>query len=147
MFTAIRKFLVTLSLPIACWWVASQEQRILAEGVELSDEEKRWASKAGVTDVDKVRVMYVPKIRVPFVSSPIGLAAHYGIYINQSWRHDPSLLVHELAHIGQYERLGGIKPFLQQYFTEVLRDGYDNASMEYEAREAAIDYNRPPDYT
>lgn len=146
MLSVLRELLIKAIIPIASWWVARQEQQILRDGIELTEEEKEWAQKAGVTNVDRVRVLHVPKIRVPFVSSPIGLAAHYGICINQKWSHDPSLLVHELAHIGQYERLGGIKPFLYQYFTEVLRDGYENAAMEFEAREAALPYNRPPDY-
>lgn len=150
-------------LPIATRWVAMQETKILEAGEELTPAEKKWAANVGVEDVDKVRVLVVPKIKVPLMGEVIGLAAQYGVYINSDFRTDPSLLVHELTHVAQYERLGGIRPFIIQYFTELsdpicengwsslfrakslLHEGYQNAAMEYEARDAAIPFNRPPD--
>jgi len=43
------------------------------------------------------------------------------------------LIAHELVHTVQYERLGGIRPFLRQYLTECLTVGYPAAPMEQEA--------------
>ncbi|HEX4665027.1 MAG TPA: hypothetical protein VH207_00400 [Chthoniobacterales bacterium] len=48
------------------------------------------------------------------------------------WR-DRALVAHELAHTAQYERLGGIAPFLKQYLFECLTIGYPAAPMEQEA--------------
>lgn len=145
-------------LPLATWWVGRQERRILKEGVEMTLEEKKWAGSVGVTDVDRVRLLYVREVPMPgspiinfladlFKSpvTPIGLAARYGIYLSNDSKNDPSLLVHELVHVAQYERLGGIKPFLSQYLHECMKDGYWNAELEHEARGAAIPFNRPPD--
>ena len=46
-------------------------------------------------------------------------------------------IAHELAHTEQYERLGGIEPFLRQYLSECLTIGYPAAPMEQEAIAAA----------
>jgi hypothetical protein len=47
-------------------------------------------------------------------------------------------VAHELAHVVQYERFGGIAPFLRAYFRECLDPGYPLGPLEQEAaREAA----------
>jgi hypothetical protein len=46
---------------------------------------------------------------------------------------DPKLVAHELMHVAQYERLGSIPAFLQQYLSEVNQYGYPAAPMEQEA--------------
>ena len=45
------------------------------------------------------------------------------------------LVVHELAHTAQYERLGGFKPFLKAYLEEWLTVGYPNGPLEQEAKQ------------
>jgi hypothetical protein len=45
------------------------------------------------------------------------------------------LVVHELAHTAQYERLGGFHPFLSAYLGECLTVGYPNGPLEQEAKE------------
>ncbi len=62
-----------------------------------------------------------------------GLTLHYGIYIRGDCHGNRELLVHELVHVAQYERLGGIKPFLQRYLDECLKYGYPQAPLEQEA--------------
>jgi len=42
-------------------------------------------------------------------------------------------LVHELVHTGQYERLGGVRPFLERYLRECLTIGYPMGALEQEA--------------
>jgi len=44
------------------------------------------------------------------------------------------LLVHELAHVAQYERFGGFRPFLEQYLHECITIGYPAAPLEQEAK-------------
>ena len=41
--------------------------------------------------------------------------------------------MHELAHVTQYDRLGGILPFLRKYLFECLTMGYESAPLELEA--------------
>ena len=64
----------------------------------------------------------------------IGLTLRYGIYIRADHWGDRRLVMHELAHTAQYERLGGFEGFLRQYLGECLTIGYPEAPLEQEAR-------------
>ena len=46
------------------------------------------------------------------------------------------LLAHELAHVAQYERLGGFREFLKQYLEECINPGYPLGDLELEAEQA-----------
>ena len=147
----MRTLLVPLILPLASAWVARHERRILAVGEPLSEEARADARALGVQEPDRVRVLYVPRVPLPGwrlarFAKPLvgtafqntsGLSARYGIYIQSALRNDRHLLAHELTHTHQYERLGGIRPFLRQYLIECLTTGYVFAGMEVEARNAA----------
>lgn len=64
----------------------------------------------------------------------IGLTLRYGIFIcDDNWG-QRRLVVHELAHTMQYERLGSIEAFLRQYLHECITIGYPEAPMEQEAK-------------
>ena len=45
------------------------------------------------------------------------------------------MVIHELGHTAQYERLGGFEPFLRRYLFECLTIGYPEAPMEQEVIE------------
>ena len=45
------------------------------------------------------------------------------------------LIVHELAHVAQYEALG-VEGFLQDYIQQVSQSGYEGAKFERVAQEA-----------
>ena len=66
-------------------------------------------------------------------TTTMGLCLRYGIFIRfDEWgRRD--LVVHELVHTAQYERLGGIEPFLMQYLHECVTAGYPLGDLEQEA--------------
>ncbi|MFN2509428.1 MAG: hypothetical protein ABR589_11725 [Chthoniobacterales bacterium] len=135
-----------LLLPLACEWAAEQEQRILAAGEPLSAAQLLDARLVGVSYPDRVRILHVPEIPVPRhpvlrqaaevtqLISPLtgGLTLRYGIFIRSDCRGDRALLVHELAHTLQYERLGGFDAFLRQYLSECLTLGYPDTPMERE---------------
>ena len=140
-----------LLLPLACEWAAAQEQRILAGGEPLTPEQSIAARTIGVAHPERVRTLHVPRIPMPDdpvlraaaeatgLVSPLtgGMALRYGIFIRADCRGERRLLVHELVHTMQYERLGGFEPFLRQYLTECLTVGYPAAPLEQEAIEAA----------
>ena len=153
-----QKFLVVLALPLADRWVHHQEKKILNEGRELSEWEVDWAHDVGVMDVSRVRIAIVPEVPTPgsaplqFLAKLVGLsmkasgmALGHGIYVEAINATNPSLIVHELVHVAQYERLGGIRNFLREYLIQCLRDGYWDAFLEREARELALKYARPPE--
>src|SRR6267378_1549970 len=64
-----------------------------------------------------------------------GLTLRYGIFIRSDCRSDRTMVIHELGHTAQYERLGGFEPFLRQYLFECLTIGYPEAPMEQEVIE------------
>ena len=64
----------------------------------------------------------------------IGLTLRYGIFIRGDHWDSRRLVVHELAHTMQYERLGSIEAFLKQYLHECITIGYPAAPMVQEAK-------------
>lgn len=145
-------------LPYFSQWVEKQERLILSDGRPLSEWETMWATEVGVKRPDIVRILPVPQVPTPGSSftgllgnlfgvlseGPNGMAVGYGIYLEATRATNPSLLVHELTHVAQFERLGGIEPYLREYLTQCIRDGYWEAELEYEARNAAAPFTRPP---
>ena len=138
-------------LPLAAGWAAEEEQRVLHEGVPLSEQEMTDAKAIGVRRPGRIRLLRVEAVPMPtdpqlraaaetihFLSPETrGLTLQYGILLRwDCWRERP-LIAHELVHAAQYERLGGIRPFLRQYLVECLTIGYANAPMELEAAEVA----------
>ncbi|HEV7404086.1 MAG TPA: hypothetical protein VGO11_14195 [Chthoniobacteraceae bacterium] len=137
-------------LPYVTRWIAAQERRILAEGTPLSERSLADARRIGVLHPERVRLLSVPQVPQPggaFIAflgrcvgmpseNTAGLTARYGIFIRANQWGDRRLLAHELAHTAQYERLGGLRPFLRQYLMECLTTGYGGAPLELEAIEA-----------
>lgn len=138
-------------LPLAARWAEKLEGRILREGAPLSEEGMADAWALGVREPERVRLLSLASLPTP--EDPIlrtaaaavqfltpatrGLALRYGIFIRRDSWGDRGLVAHELAHTAQYERLGGIEPFLRQYLAECLTIGYPAAPMEQEAIAAA----------
>ena len=134
-------------LPLAVQWAAEQQERILGEGVPLSVREMADALKAGVKDPERIRLLEVEIIPSPShpvlvaayqqinvaPAAPRGLTLHYGIFVRSDYWRDRALILHELVHTAQYERLGGIVPFLRQYFLECATVGYNKSALEKEA--------------
>ncbi len=140
---------VTAVLPVACVWAARHESTILRRGVALSAAQADKARHIGVVHPDKVRLLAVDVIpptnrllravgaKLGFVSSQtIGMTLRYGIFIQTDHWGDRRLLVHELAHVAQYERFGGFRKFLFQYLQECINPGYPLGDLELEAKTA-----------
>jgi len=138
-------------LPLAAEWAAEQEQLILREGVPLSDQEIADATALGVREPERVRLLQVDTIPAPthpmlkaayaainlLTGAPRGLALQYGIFVRSDCWRDRFLITHELAHTAQYQRLGGILPFLRGYLSQCTTIGYREAPLEQEATAAA----------
>jgi hypothetical protein len=134
-------------LPLAVQWAERQEDHILETGVSLTAQEIDDAIAAGVRDHDRVRLLPVKTIPCPedgplqmacvaisfLTPATRGLTVGHGIFVRQDCWRDRALIAHELAHIAQYERLGGLGPFLRQYLIECLTVGYENSPLEREA--------------
>jgi hypothetical protein len=134
-------------LPLACAWAAEEEKTILARGKPLSEPQIQDAHLIGVAAPGNVRLLAVDQIPVP--QNPVlkqaakltglisphtaGLTLRFGIWIRKDCWGDRALVAHELVHVLQYERMGGIEPFLRQYLWECLTDGYPGGALEQEA--------------
>ena len=67
----------------------------------------------------------------------VGMIFRHGILLKNG-AVDRRLVVHELAHVMQYERCGGIEAFLKEYVKEVVFDpGYPHGPLEKEAERLA----------
>ena len=134
-------------LPLAAQWAAEQQQRVLCQGVPLTQEELADAKTIGVQNPERVRLLRIDAIPVPahpmlreasasisfLTAAPRGLALGLGIFVRSDYWRDRSLIAHELVHTAQYQRLGGVIPFLQSYIFQCATVGYSNAPLEVEA--------------
>ena len=134
-------------LPLAAKWAAAVEKRILREGVPLSEQEMADARAVDVREPERVRLLALTRVPMPgdltlrtaasaiqfLTPATCGLTLRYGIFVRSDCWGDRRLVAHELAHTAQYERLGGIRPFLRKYLLECLTIGYPAAPMEQEA--------------
>jgi hypothetical protein len=138
-------------LPLAAEWAAEQEERVLREGVPLSEQEIADAKALGVREPQRVRLLQVDAIPAPahpmlraaynainfLTVTPRALTLQYGIYVRSDCWRDRFLIAHELAHTAQYQRFGGILPFLRGYLFQCATIGYREAPLEQEATDAA----------
>lgn len=141
-----------LLVPLASQWIESLEREILDRGQPLSDELKVFANKIGIKHPERVRILLVDAI--PFPEHPelqqackkteliskhtAGLTLSYGILLRRDCKSELRIYKHELAHVLQYEQLGGITQFLNKYLNEVLTYGYSLAPMEKDARDKEV---------
>jgi hypothetical protein len=138
-------------LPLAAQWAIEQERRVLCEGVPLSESELADAKAVGVRNPERVRLLRVDAIPVPahpmlkaaaasinfITAAPRGLALQNAIFVRSDHWRDRGLIAHELVHTAQYQRLGGVLPFLQTYIFQCATVGYQQAPLELEATATA----------
>ena len=136
-----------LLLPVAHAWAEKQQVIILEQGAPLTDCQQDDARSAGVRHPEKIRVMRVDMLPHPededvmfvakriglFSQGSVGLTLGYGIYLGFGHWDNRTVLVHECVHVGQYERLGGLRPFLEVYLRECIDPGYPFGALEREA--------------
>jgi hypothetical protein len=136
-----------LAVSVAARWVRRQECAAFRQGVPLSAGQLADARLAGVSRPEHIRLLRVDSVAkfehallkpialvtMPLVAQTAGLTARYGILIRSDCWGDRALLAHEFAHVAQYERLGGIRPFLKAYLQECHKHGCPFGALEQEA--------------
>ncbi|HEY2343244.1 MAG TPA: hypothetical protein VGH90_09460 [Chthoniobacteraceae bacterium] len=134
-------------LPLAVAWVRAREGLAIRHGIALDATQLDDARAIGVREPERVRLLGVEAI--PTFQSRLlaplawltrdvfqqtaGITVQYGILIRADCWGSRPLIIHELTHVAQYERLGGIRPFLAAYLKECLIEGYPNGELEQEA--------------
>src|SRR5256714_7502595 len=136
--------------PLASQWAKRQEAYILAHGVSLTPDQTADARRAGVNDPGRVRVLVVNRIPLPddkelaeaarraqiITDASRGVTIGHGIIIRaDSWR-DRELLLHQLVHVAQCERSGGLEKFVTEYLLDRRNSSrnFSLGSLEDEAR-------------
>ena len=136
-------------LPIAVEWAKENEDIIVQEGVPLTKSQMIDARTLEISQADRIRLMKVKTIPMPnepslkaaaqetklITPQTAGLTLRYGIFIRSDCWGDRWLIVHELVHTSQYEKLGGFSQFLKEYLHQCITIGYPEAPMEQEAIE------------
>jgi hypothetical protein len=134
-------------IPKGAIWAQQKEQEILQVGIPLSESQLLDAKLIPIMKPEKVRILKVSAIPLPddpevkFAAQAIklitphtpGLSVRYGIFLRDDYWHNREIVVHELIHTAQYERLGGIQEFLNQYVAECIKYGFSAAPLEQEA--------------
>jgi len=138
-------------------WAKAQEQYILANGSPLSASAKVDASRASVKDPDRVRVLVVDRIALPedpalaeasrraqiITDTSRAVAIGYGIIVRADCWGDRELLIHQLVHVAQCERHGGIEPFAQRYLSDRNESPeFTRGELEEEAHRIARQLSR-----
>jgi hypothetical protein len=143
--------IVVRVFPKAVQWATEMQEDILEHGQRLLLENRRDAEAIGVRWVDTVR--FVVLDRMPLPSDPglqrlvletglitertAGITFGHGIVLKND-SYDRRLMAHELAHVMQYERFGGVEAFIKEYVKEVASPpGYPNGPLEQEAARLA----------
>ena len=135
--------------PLAYQWAKKQEAYILKHGAPLASQQIADAHRAGVQDPARVRVLVVDRIPLPddpelaeaarraqiITDASRGVAIGYGIIIRaDSWQ-NRELLLHQLVHVAQCERSGGLEPFVAEYLDDRRScPDFSVGSLEDEAR-------------
>lgn len=133
--------------PLAAAWAEQQENHILQNGIQLTPYQVTDSRSVSVVNPEKVRLLKVNQIPLPIepslktaaqmtgliTTNTIGLTLRYGVFIREDFWNDRKIVIHELVHVAQYERLGSMGQFLRKYLQECITIGYPQAPMEQEA--------------
>ena len=135
--------------PLAYQWAKQQEAYVLKHGASLATPQIADARLAGVEDPAHVRVLVVDRIPLPddpeladaarraqiITDASRGVAIGYGIIIRgDSWQ-NRELLLHQLVHVAQCERSGGLESFVAEYLSDRRSSpDFSVGSLEEEAR-------------
>lgn len=145
--TSLIPSLLDFALPLAASYAEEQEAVILRDGTPLNPQQVLDAQQAGVKDPARIRVLKVDAIPTPtqpalakaneyvgmINAQSTSVTYGYGVFLRQDVADNRAALVHELVHVGQYERLGNITEFLKAYLQECLTVGHAHSPLEREA--------------
>jgi len=144
-------------LPLAFQWAKAQEDFVLARGTSLGPRYTEDALHVGVQDCARVRVLVVDRIPMPenreladaarvghiITEASRAVAIGHAIIIRADCWSDRELMVHQLVHVAQCERCGGLEPYLGRYLSDRHScTDFTAGSFEEEARRTAHDLCR-----
>jgi hypothetical protein len=139
-------------LPLAYEWAKTQEEFVLAHGHPLGPTQAWDANLAGVRECARIRVLVVDRVPLPEDPALAQMAKRIGIITEETrcmgfghalivrgdaWN-DRELILHNLVHIAQCERSGGLEQWCRQYLGDRVHcPNFTIGSLEDEARRVA----------
>lgn len=134
-------------LPIVYDWAETQAALAMQNGEPLGDVQLTDARRAGVSHPERIRLARVEKLPQPdnddlmfiarqiglFNERTVGISLGYAVFLHSDASDERRALVHECVHVGQHEKLNGLRPFLDKYLRECLDPGYPFGRLEQEA--------------
>ena len=139
-------------LPLAVKWAKAQQEFVLKHGNPLSARHLADARLAGVEKPDRIRVLVVDRISLPddpqlaeaskrigiITEDTRGMGFGYALIIRVDAWNDRELILHNLVHIAQCERSGGLAQWCQKYLGDRTScPKFTIGSLEEEARRFA----------
>jgi len=127
-------------------FVARCDDDVVKRGRGLTDAEAALAREVGVAHPERVRILVAPDFPEPddpqlaqFLdrlgpAHPVAETTGYGIQLTLRVATSRRILLHELTHVGQIERLGA-EGFWHAYLVELVTVGYWHSTFEEEARD------------
>ena len=134
---------------LAYHWARAQEAYVLEHGVPLKKQQRADAERAGVRRIERVRILVVDRIPLPEDKELADAARHaqiitdasravaigYAVIVRADSWHNRELLLHQLVHVAQCERSGGLEPFVREYLCDRRNSvEFSVGSLEDEAR-------------
>ena len=139
-------------LPQAYDWAKQLEEFVLGHGHPLGHTHAWDAHLAGVHDCARVRVLVVDRIPLPDDPKLAEASRRFRIITEEtrcmgighalivrgdSWN-DRELILHNLVHVAQCERAGGLEQWVRQYLGDRTNcPNFSMGSLEEEARRIA----------
>ena len=139
-------------LGIAHHWAKTQEEFVLKHGSRLSNRLMADAHLAGVKNPSRVKMLVVDRMPLPDdpqlaeISRRVGIITEetrcmgfgYALIIRVDAWNDRELILHNLVHIAQCERAGGLEPWCREYLGNRNSCAkFTIGSLEEEARQFA----------
>lgn len=124
--------------------ISSMKANVEKEGTSLPKQYNLIAKQAGITNIEKIKILYVDKIE--FINlknvslleeynlnfeNTRGLTLGYCIILQKSA--PTEVLLHELRHVAQSELFENLEQFVTVYIKEILKFGYGDGPLEKDA--------------
>ena len=120
------------------------KQQVEKDGISLPKQYNMIAKEAGITAIDKIKILYVDKIEFSNLQNinllkeynshfenSRGLALGYCVFLQNSA--PTEVLLHELRHVAQFELFEDLDQSVTIYSKEILKFGYGNGPLEKDA--------------
>ena len=139
-------------LGLAYQWVKTQEEFVLKHGSALSTRQLADAHLAGVRNPGRIKMLVVDRIPLPEdpqlaeISRRTGVITEdtrcmgfgYALIVRVDAWNDRELILHNLIHIAQCERAGGLENWVRQYLGDRTNcENFTIGKLEEEARRIA----------